>query len=276
VPQSVGVRIGYRDQDGPLAIAHRGGAGLAAENTLTAFSRSYALGLRCLETDVRITADGELLAFHDATLRRVAGVRGRVAGRRLAELTDLHALGSGALLPLAALLTAFPDARFIIDVKDRACVEPLAALLRDTGAAARVCAAGAWDSWLVELRARVGPELTTALSWRALARLVASSRPARRQVLPGDGAGCYAHVPLRFGRVPVFADDLVHRAHDSGVKVVVWTVNEPATMHRLLDAGVDGVITDRPDLLREVLISRGQWRAPETYGSSVPEPDLAS
>lgn len=270
------VRIGYRNQAGPLAIAHRGGAGLAAENTLAAFSRSYALGLRCLETDVRITADGELLAFHDATLRRVTGVRGRVAGRPLAELAELPALGGGGLLPLAALLAAFPDTRFIIDVKDRACVEPLAALLRDTGAAARVCAAGAWDSWLVDLRARVGPELTTALSWRALARLVASSRPARRQVLPGDGAGCYAHVPLRVGRVPVFADDLVRRAHDSGVKLVVWTVNEPAVMHRLLDAGVDGVITDRPDLLREVLISRGQWRAPDTYGSSVPEPDLAS
>jgi glycerophosphoryl diester phosphodiesterase len=270
------VPIGYRDERGPLAIAHRGGAGLAAENTLAAFSRSYALGLRWLETDVRMTADGQLLAFHDATLRRVTGLRGRVGGRSLAQLRGLGALGGGELLPLDALLAAFPDGRFIIDVKERACVEPLAALLRTSGAAARVCAAGAWDSWLLELRARVGPELTTALSWRALARLVASSRPARQRTLPEDGAGCYAHVPLRFGRIRVFADDLVHRAHDSGVKVIVWTVNDPATMHRLLDAGVDGVITDRPDVLREVLIARGQWHAPETYGATVPEPDLAS
>jgi glycerophosphoryl diester phosphodiesterase len=118
--------------------------------------------------------------------------------------------------------------------------------------------------------------LTTALSWRALTRLVTSSRPRRG---PADPAtGCYAHVPLRLGRLRVFGDDLVARAHDSGVKVVVWTVNEQATMHRLLDVGVDGIITDRPDLLREVLIRRGQWHVPDTYGAvtqpDVPEPDL--
>jgi glycerophosphoryl diester phosphodiesterase len=264
VPEGGFVRIGYREQRGPLAIAHRGGAGLAAENTLEAFRRAHALGVRCLETDVRITADGQLVAFHDAKLHRVTGIRGRVAKRTLAELVALPVLGGGPVLPLRSLLAAFPDARFIIDVKDRAAVEPLAELLLTSGATPRVCAAGAWDSWLFELRSRVGGELTTALSWRALARLVASSRPARRAAALQDGAGCFAHVPFRFGRFPVFADDLVQRAHASGVKVVVWTVNDRDTMHRLLDAGVDGVITDRPDALREVLISRGQWHPPDT------------
>jgi glycerophosphoryl diester phosphodiesterase len=265
------VRIGYRDQRGPLAIAHRGGAGLAAENTLEAFARSHALGFRCLETDVRITADGHLVAFHDATLRRVTGVRGRVSGRTLAELVQMPVLCEQPVLPLKALLTAYPDCRFIIDVKDRATIGPLAGLLAETGATPRVCAAGAWDSWLHDLRDRVGPDLTTALSWRALARLVTSARAAGRL----GAAGRYAHVPLRFGRFPVFADDLVARAHDAGIKIVVWTVNEPATMHRLLDCGVDGIITDRPDLLREVLIGRGQWHTPDVLGAPVPEPDLA-
>jgi glycerophosphoryl diester phosphodiesterase len=272
VHHSWDVRIGhpsYREQRGPLAIAHRGGAGLAAENTLEAFSRSYALGLRCLETDVRVTSDGQLVAFHDAGLRRVTGMRGRVSGRALAELVQLPVLGGQPVLPLAALLAAHPDCRFIIDVKDRASIPALAQLLVETGAARRVCAAGAWDSWLLELRERVGPELTTALSWRALTRLVTSSRAARRLAGSDPGAGCYAHVPLRFGRFPVFADDLVARAHDAGIKVIVWTVNEPATMHRLLDCGVDGVITDRPDLLREVLISRGQWHTPDTHAAPV-------
>lgn len=261
---------GYRDQRGPLAIAHRGGAGLAAENTLEAFARSHALGFRCLETDVRITADGALVAFHDSTLRRVTGLRGRVASRTLDELTTIPVFGTDVILPLADLLAAYPDCRFIIDVKDRAAVTPLATLLRRSGAAARVCAAGAWDQWLLDLREQVGPELTTALSWRALTALVTSSRPRRMSIDPG--AGCYAHVPLRLGRWPVFAADLVPRAHDSGVKVVVWTVNDPSTMHRLLDVGVDGIITDRPDLLREVLIRRGQWQVPETVSS----PDLVS
>ena len=264
------MRTGYRDQAGPLAIAHRGGAGLAPENTLEAFHRSHALGLRCLETDVRITADGQLVAFHDATLRRVLGVPGRVATRTLDQLLSLSRGGTCGVLRLADLLTAFPDSRLIVDVKERATVEPLAALLRDAGAAHRVCAAGAWDFWLTELRERTGPELTTALSWRALTALVMSSHAARirtprgTHVITADhAAGRYAHVPIRFGRIPVFVDDLVTRAHDIGVRVIVWTVNDPSTMHRLLDVHVDGIITDRPDLLREVLIARGQWHAPE-------------
>jgi glycerophosphoryl diester phosphodiesterase len=261
--------LSYREQRGPLAIAHRGGAGLAAENTLEAFARSYALGLRCLETDVRITADGQLVAFHDATLRRVTGVGGRVSRHTLEQLVQMPVLGGQPVLPLPALLAAHPDCRFIIDVKDRESIPALAQLLVESGAADRVCAAGAWDSWLLALRHRVGPELTTALSWRALTRLVTSSRTARRLVGSDPGAGCYAHVPLRLGRFPVFADDLVARAHDAGIKVIVWTVNEPASMHRLLDCGVDGVITDRPDLLREVLISRGQWHTPDTHGAPV-------
>lgn len=269
------MRIGYRDQQGPLAIAHRGGAGLAPENTLDAFARSYALGLRCMETDVRITADRRLIAFHDSTLRRVGGMRGRVVDRTLAELATLRVLGTSRVLPLAALLAAFPDTRFIIDVKDRAAIAPLARLLRESGTAGRVCAAGAWDSWLLDLRAQAGPELTTALSWRALARLVAVARPARRRESHAEQAGCYAHVPLRLGRVPIFADHLVERAHSIGVRVVVWTVDEPSTMHRLLDAGVDGVITDRPDLLREVLIARGQWQPPDTYPVPVATTELA-
>ena len=255
---------GYRQQRGPLAIAHRGGAGLAAENTLEAFRRSHALGLRCLETDVRMSADGQLVAFHDATLRRVTGRPGRVSSYPLEELTRTPVLGGECVLPLPALLAAFPDSRFIVDVKDRPAVGPLAQLLIESGAASRVCVAGAWDSWLVELRSRVGPELTTALSWRALTWLIASARAARRI----RSVAGYAHVPLRFGRFQVFADDVVERAHDLGIKVVVWTVNDPGTMHRLLDRGVDGLITDRPDLLREVLISRGQWHAPESSRES--------
>jgi glycerophosphoryl diester phosphodiesterase len=253
------VRIRYRDQHRPLAIAHRGGAGLAPENTLEAFRRSHALGVRCLESDVRITADGQLVAFHDATLRRVTGRPGRVASRSLDVLTSIPVLDREPILPLRELLDTFSDSRLILDVKDRAAVTPLARMLVDTGAAERVCAAGAWDSWLADLRERTGAKLTTALSWRALTALVTSSRGARRRIAPD----CYAHVPLRLGRLRVFADDLVARAHDLGVTVIVWTVNDPSTMHRLLDLGVDGIITDRPDLLREVLIARGQWHAPE-------------
>jgi glycerophosphoryl diester phosphodiesterase len=251
----------YRSRPGPLAIAHRGGAGLAAENTLEAFRRSHALGIRYLETDVRCTADGRLVAFHDARLDRVTAARGWVRSRPLAELTRLPVLGGEPILSLAGLLDAFPDSCFTVDIKDPAVIAPLARLLADTGAVDRVCVAAPRGSWLRALRARTGTDLCTALSWRELLRLAADPRGRY-------GDATFAHVPLRLGRVPVFRDDLVARAHDAGVRVVVWTVDEPDTMHRLLDHGVDGIITDRPDLLREVLIARGQWHTPDNQSSS--------
>lgn len=260
----------YADRRGPLAIAHRGGAGLAAENTLDAFRRSYALGVRFLETDVRRTFDGRLVAFHDARLDRVTGTRGSVRSRTLSELRTTSVLGGGPVLGLEDLLTAFPDACFTVDVKDAAVIAPLAALLSSSGAASRVCVAAARGSWLRRLHSSSGPDLCTALSWRALARL-ASPRSGGRY---GDAA--FAHVPLRLGRLPVFRDDLVARAHDSGIRVIVWTVDDADTMHRLLDNGVDGIITDRPDLLREVLIARGKWHTPDSYGASPTVSDLVS
>lgn len=255
-----GVSAAYRDRPGPLAIAHRGGAGLAAENTVEAFRRSYALGIRYLETDVRLTADGRVVAFHDARLERVTDARGSVRHRPLAALTALRVLGGDRIVALDDVLAAFPDACFTIDVKDPAVIGPLAALLARAGAVRRVCVAGMRGTWLRALQELTGPELCTALSWRALAHL--ASRPRGRY-----GAAAFAHVPLRLGRMPVFRDDLVMRAHDAGLRVIVWTVNDPGTMQRLLDNGVDGIITDRPDVLREVLLARGQWHTPDTLGA---------
>lgn len=186
-------QVRYGDGPAPLAIAHRGGAGLAPENTLEAFTRSYALGVRYLETDVRMTADGQLIAFHDATLGRMTPNRGLVRSRTLAELVRLPVLGGGRVLPLVRLLAEFPHAYFAIDIKDPAVVTPLAALLRSADAVHRVCAAAMRGSWLTELREQAGPQLRTALSWRALVQLSRSRRPLQLE-------GCqFAHVPLRLG-----------------------------------------------------------------------------
>ncbi|MDT4948285.1 MAG: glycerophosphoryl diester phosphodiesterase [Pseudonocardiales bacterium] len=260
----------YADRPGPLAIAHRGGAGLAAENTLEAFRRSYALGVRFLETDVRLSSDGRLVAFHDARLDRVTAARGWVRARPLAALTALSVQGGGQVVALDDVIAALPDAWLTIDVKDPAVIEPLAHLLHSTDFARRVCVAAARGSWLRRLRELTGPDLCTALSWRDLARLAAPRGGGRY----GDAG--FAHVPLRLGRVPIFRDDLVRRAHDADVRVIVWTVNEPDTMNRLLDHGVDGIISDRPDLLRDVLIARGQWHTPDSYGASPNVSDLVS
>jgi glycerophosphoryl diester phosphodiesterase len=238
----------YDGSTTPLAIAHRGGAALAPENTLDAFSISYALGMRYLETDVRLTADGVPVLFHDARLRRVTGQPGRIERRRLAGLPP-------GIPTLEAVLRGYPGCCFTIDIKVAAAVGPVVDVVRRSGSASRVCVAGAWDGTLRQLADSIGPDLSMAMGWRELCRLV-SARPN------GAGSAGFAHVPLRAGRLPIFRGALLQRAHDLGVRVVVWTVNDPTTMARLLDAGVDGIITDRPDLLREVMISRGLWPGP--------------
>lgn len=254
----------YGADAGPLAVAHRGGAGLAAENTLAAFEQATALGLRYLETDVRTTADGVALAFHDATLDRVTPLRGPVADRPFAAVRGTPVLGAGPVLLLEDLLAAFPGSNVMIDVKEERAVAPTIAAVRRTGSAARVCVAGGWDGWLAAIRQECGPELTTALGWRALGTLLAAAVTGTRPPA-AVATGAFAHVTWRYGRLPllqrpVVAARLVAMAHELGIRVVGWTIDEAPAMHRLLDDGVAGLITDRPDTLRAVLVGRGQWR----------------
>jgi glycerophosphoryl diester phosphodiesterase len=259
--------MAYGSGPAPLALAHRGGASLAPENTLAAFSMATALGFRYLETDVRITADGELVCFHDATLDRVTQGRGRVRRHTLSSLRRLTVGGREPIPTLAEALEAFPEARFTVDLKDREAIAPLSRLLRQRGMRERVCVAGAWDGWLAAVRAEA-PGVRTALGWRALSGLVCTARagmPPPRRFATAE----FAHVPLRLGRVPVFVERLVEVAHRIGVRVVVWTVDDPAQMARLLDAGVAGIITDRPDVLREVLVARNLWTPMEGLGHPV-------
>lgn len=247
----------YGEGSGPLAIAHRGGSGLAQENSLAAFALASALGLRYLETDIRVTRDGHLVCFHDDTLDRVTSATGLVRSRSLAELRTLRINGVEPIVTFDAALDAFPDQCFTVDIKDEAAIGPLVTSLKRPGVATRVCIAGAWDGWLRLVRDEV-PGVATALGWRSLTALLCCARAGVRP--PRSLATApFAHVPITLGRVPIYVERLVAMSHDIGLRVVTWTVDEPVVMHRLLDAGVDAIITDRPDVLREVLVSRGQW-----------------
>jgi glycerophosphoryl diester phosphodiesterase len=251
----------YGQQPGrPYAVAHRGGAGLAVENTMAAFERSYALGFRYLETDVRVTADGVCVAFHDSTLGRMAGVRARVRDLTWAELSALRVVGGHRVPRLEEVLETFGDARFMVDLKDPRGIAALAVALRRSQAHDRVCVAGSADRWLADARAVMGNAVSTAMGWESVARLSTAARLGLRP--RGVVQAPFAHVPFRLHRFPVFVERLVSMVHDLGAQLMVWTVDDPERMHRLLDSGVDGIITDRPDLLRGVLVSRGAWTAP--------------
>ena len=245
----------FLDHDGPIAFAHRGGAGLNPENTLAAFQHAVDLGYRYLETDVRLTSDGVVIAFHDATLDRVSDRTGVIAQLRWDEVRRARIGGTHEPVRLDELLEAFPDVRVNIDPKEDAVVEPLVRVLEHTDAIERVCIASFKDSRPARARALLGPRLCYAGGPRSIALLRMSATRLRSRPKP---VPC-VQVPVRLGRVRIVDERFVAAAHGAGIAVHVWTVDDPVEMARLLDLGVDGIMTDRPDSLRGVLADRGQW-----------------
>ncbi|WP_406018965.1 glycerophosphodiester phosphodiesterase family protein [Kocuria rhizophila] len=285
-PSGADVRAGRN----PAALAHRGFSPDGHENTMAAFRAAAELGFVWLETDVHTTSDGVVVAFHDPTLERVTGTDGDVNEFTWEQLRELRVGGEHGIPTLTELLRELPDACLNIDVKDEASVAALPEVLAREGAADRVrvtsfsesrrrrtlartahltgrrvrTSAGTLGtagflavSAVAPLTDRLSPRIATAL-WaghrRAWARVVA---PFDTLQLPERHT-----LDLPLGRkvtVRIVSPRFLEFAHREGIAVQVWTVNEPADMHRLLDMGVDGLITDRADLLRAVLEQRGQW-----------------
>jgi len=246
----------FLDHDGPIAFAHRGGAADGLENTMAAFAQAVSLGYRYLETDVHATADGQLLAFHDRTLDRVTDAVGRVAELTWARVRAARIGGAEPIPLLEDLLGTWPELRVNVDPKHDAAVEPLAKAILRTEAVHRVCVGAFSDKRIQRLQELVGAELCTSMGPRQVAWLVAASKG-----LPAGGrltSPC-AQVPTNQGPVALVTRDLVAAAHRRGVQVHVWTIDDRAEMVRLLDLGVDGLMTDRPQTLKDVLVERGQW-----------------
>lgn len=255
----------YLDSPRPLAFAHRGGAyhpeieGL--ENTLAAFTHAVELGYTYLETDVHVTSDGVLLAFHDTVLDRVTDRTGSVADSTYDEVQQALIGGKEPVPTLAELFDAFPDARFNIDLKSEGSVEALAAFIEEREAWHRVLVGSFSGRRMGAFRRRTaGRVATSAHPLEVVAFVLGSARLARWLT---RGKPLALQVPHRRGRFVVVSPGLVRRAHAVGVQVHVWTIDDPIEMNTLLDRGVDGIMTDRTDILRDVLRARGQWHGSE-------------
>jgi glycerophosphoryl diester phosphodiesterase len=249
--------MGFLDHDGPIAFAHRGGAGDWPENTMPAFEAAVALGYHYLETDVHLTRDGVLCAFHDDRLDRVTDRKGLVADLTWAEVSEARVDGREPIPRLDELLGTWTDVRVNIDPKHDDAVDALAAVLRRTGSVDRVCIGAFSDRRLARLRALLGPRLCTSLGPAGVARLRAAAFGLPSGKLP---AQCVQVPPATRG-VTLVDQRFVAAAHRRDLPVHVWTVDDPDEMRRLLDLGVDGIMTDRPAVLKQVLIDRGQWAA---------------
>jgi glycerophosphoryl diester phosphodiesterase len=240
----------YLDHEGPIAFAHRGGAAEAPENTIAAFERAVGLGYRYLETDVQVTADGVLVVFHDDDLRRLCGRPERVDALPWDEVATLRVRGTEPIPTFDDLLGRWPEVRFNVDCKTDRAVAPLVDVITGHGALDRVCVASFSDRRIRRIRSLAGPRLCTAAARWELAALWAVGMRL---------GGAAAQVPQRRGPVTIATERLVRRARRRGMPVHVWTVDDRGEMGRLLDIGVAGLITDRPAVLREVLVEREQW-----------------
>ncbi|PZG22839.1 glycerophosphodiester phosphodiesterase [Nonomuraea aridisoli] len=233
-----------------------------AENSMAAFERAVELGYVYLETDAHATADGVLLAFHDHTLDRVTDRRGRVSELPYREVRHARIGGVHEIPLLEDLLGTWPEARFNIDVKEAAAIAPLAEAVRRTNAYDRVCLTSFSDERLLMARAAMGREVCSALGPRGVAALrAAASTSGYGRLLASlsrAGVPC-AQVPIGFRGLRVTTRALVRTAHAIGMQVHVWTINDTARMERLLDLGVDGIMTDNLTGLRDVLRRRGVW-----------------
>ncbi|WP_283136772.1 glycerophosphodiester phosphodiesterase [Rhizohabitans arisaemae] len=259
-------RFAYLDHPGPLPFAHRGGAKERPENSMAAFAHAVGLGYRYLETDVHATRDGALIAFHDATLDRTTDHAGRVTELPWREVAKARIAGTEPIPLLTDLLEAWPEARLNIDVKSVGAIQPLADVIRKTGAYDRICVTSFSERRLAAARRAIGRPVCTALGPRGVAALkIASYASGFNRILARlarEGVPC-VQIPPFLGALRVTTRALVTTAHALGMHVHVWTVDDPHEMNRLLDLGVDGVMTDRVTALREVLLARGQWHPPE-------------
>lgn len=247
----------YLDTPPPLAFAHRGGAAHGDENTVQAFERAVSLGYRYVETDVHATADGVPVMFHDTRLERLTGRPGRVSASTWADLSTVRVGGAAVIPRLEDVLDGWPQLRFNIDVKTDAGVGPAVSAVHRVNCLDRVLLASFSDARLNRLRAAAGPGAATSLGMRGVARLRMASLTGRLVRLPPGVVA--AQVPVRYGRLPVVDRRFVHYAHRLRLHVHVWTIDDPAEMADLLDLGVDGIMTDRVDVLRDVYVHRGLW-----------------
>lgn len=259
---------GFFDHPTPLAFAHRGGAKRWPENTLAAFQGAADLGYRYIETDIHRTSDGELVCIHDDTVDRTTDGTGLVKEQTLAQLKTWDAgyrfvqsdgfpfRGRGLTVPtLEEALAIDRDMRFVLEIKPPgpAVAEPLWQFIEQHGVHNRVLVASGHDSAIDHFRRLCGRSVPTSGGARAIRRFWWRARLGIGRWSKFDFDAL--QVPPRHENLTVVTRRFVKTAHRHGIQVHVWTIDDPDEMQRLLALGVDGIMTDVPEVLQEVLSS---------------------
>lgn len=238
-----------------LGIAHRGGNEIWPENTMAAFQDAVDLGYDTLETDVRATRDGVLLAFHDDNFRRMAGRPGHIEDSDYRALKDVKVGGTESLPLLEDILSAWPTVCLNIEPKHDSAVRPLIAVIRKTKALDRVCVGSFSGPRLQRLREALGPGLCTAMCPSEIVRL----RLASYGLPVGRFQAACVQVPVARKGVTIVDRRFIAAAKARNLPIHVWTVNEAPEMKKLINMGVRGIMTDKLRVLKNVLEECGLW-----------------
>jgi len=248
-------KFAFLDHPGVLAFAHRGGALEAPENTMKAFAYAADLGYRYLETDAYATRDGVLVSFHDDKLDRVSDAKGKIEDLTWAEVRKARIGGSEPVPLMEELFERFPDMRINIDPKHDAAVAPLIALIKRMGVEGRVCVGSFSGQRIKQVQDAFDGRVCTSLGPGGVLKLKSASAGVPLRRWP---EGC-AQVPVKGGGVTIVTRRFVETAERHGLQVHVWTIDDEAEMRRLVDIGVHGLMTDRPAVLKRVLVEKGLW-----------------
>lgn len=248
--------------DRPIVLAHRGGADEYPENSVEAFEGMQSQGFNYIETDAHSTADGVLVLIHDPLLDRTTNGSGPISLKDWADVKELHDESGNTPMKLEDALEQFPNIDFNIDIKANSALDPMVRLLRSGRYNDRVLIASFSEKRLRRIRKHV-PGIATSMGTAAVTRLFLASKAPKKLLktlmrgVPGprNGAVC-VQIPTSFRGIPILSKDLVDLAHEHGIAVHVWTINEVKDMIEILDMGVDGIITDRPNLARNLLNTR--------------------
>jgi glycerophosphoryl diester phosphodiesterase len=258
----------YQNAPRTMVIAHQGGDGLWPSNTLFAFEHAAALGVDVLEMDIHMTKDGALVVSHDETVDRLTDGEGLIKEKPLAEVQGFDAAydwsplddgaeypyrGQGITIPtLESVFERFPEYRMNIEIKqaEPSIAQPFCDLIRKHGMENRVLVASFNDEALVEFR-ETCPEVATSGSRGQIKPFVYLHLAFLGRLYPPNFSA--VQVPIENSGITILKSRFVNVAHARGLWVDAWTIDDPAEMRMLIDIGVDGIITDRPDLLMEVL-----------------------
>jgi glycerophosphoryl diester phosphodiesterase len=238
-----------------VPFAHRGAGLLAPENTMAAFEHAVALGYPVIETDIQASRDGTLYVYHDKNLVRLTGTNAQIANLSDADIASIQVAGAHPLPKLADVLEAFPETLFNLDAKTWPATQPMAELIRKAGAEDRVCIGSFSEARIRKVVGQIGAGTCHSLGTGGAVRFYFAAQLG----LPQRFSAACVQFPVTYKGVTLVNRRTVDYAHRQGLKVHVWTVNDTDEMERLLDLGVDGLMTDDCAAMRDVLEARGLW-----------------